>query len=81
MNQDYYDYIRKTHDSQFRFALEQRKLARSAPENQNFRSRSLLYLSDLLLNMGQRVRPVEFQVDVKSMQTHDGTLEIKAKGC
>lgn len=81
MNQDYYEYIRQTHERQYKIALQQRELLVSSPENHTLRSRSLLYLSDLLLTLGQRVRPAEFRVDVHGVQAHEGTLEIKAKGC
>ena len=81
MNQDYYEYIRQTHERQYKNALEQRELLVSSPEKQTLHSRSLLYLSDLLLTLGQRIRPTEFRVDVQSVQSHEGALEIKAKGC
>lgn len=81
MKQDYYEYIQQTHERQYKTALDQRKLMVSSPEKQTLRSRSLLYLSDLLLTLGQRIRPTEFRVDVHGVQAHEGTLEIKAKGC
>ncbi len=81
MKQDYYEYIWQTHERQYKIAIQQRELLVESPENQTLRCRSLLYLSDLLLTLGQRIRPTEFRVDVHDVQAHEGTLEIKAKGC
>ena len=81
MNQDYYEYIWQMHERQYKIALEQRELQVSSPDNPTLRSRSLLYLSDLLLTLGQRIRPAEFRADIHGVQAHEGTLEIKAKGC
>jgi len=81
MRQDYYDFIRQTHEQQFEIARLHQMLKTVAPENPTLRKRSLLYLSDMLLSLGQRIRPAEFQVQVHGGQTHDGSLEITAKGC
>lgn len=81
MNQDYYEYIRQTHERQYKIAIQQKELLALSPYNPTLRSRSRLYLSDLLLTLGQRIRPAEFQVNVQGVQAHEGTLEIKAKGC
>ena len=81
MNQDYYDYIRQTHQRQFEASLIQRELNAASREYPNLRKRFLLYLSDGLLTLGQRIRPVEFRVQIQVGQAQDGTLEIKAEGC
>ncbi len=81
MNQDYYNYIRQTHQRQFEASLIQRELYDASREYPNLRQRSLLYLSDGLLTLGQRIRPVEFRVQNQVGQAQDGTLEIKAEGC
>lgn len=81
MNQNYYDYIRQTHQRQFEASLIQRELNDASRENLNLRKRSLLYLSDGLLTLGQRIRPVEFREQNQVRQVQDGILEIKAEGC
>lgn len=81
MNQDYYDYIRQTHQRQFEESLIQMELNEASRENPTLRKRSLLYLSDVLLTLGQRIRPAEFRVQVQELQAQEGTLEIKAEGC
>ena len=81
MNQVYYDYIRETHQRQFDACLIQMELNEASRENPTLRKRSLLYLSDVLLTLGQRIRPAEFRVQVQGVQVQEGTLEIKAEGC
>ncbi len=81
MNQDYYDYIRQTHQRQFEASLIQMELNDASKENPTLRKRSLLYLSDGLLTLGQRIRPAEFRVHIQEGRARDGTLEIKAEGC
>jgi len=81
MRQNYYDFIRQTHEHQFEVARLHQMVKTIAPENPILRKRSLLYMSDMLLNLGQRIRPTEFQVHVHDGRDHDGTLEITAKGC
>ena len=76
MNQIYYDYIRELNETQYKIAHQQRQLQTSSPKRTSLHSRSLLLLSDLLLSLGQRIRPAQFQVHV-----HDGTLEINTEGC
>ncbi len=73
MNQIYYDYIQELHEQQLGISQRHRELQNSSPIRTTLRSRSLLTLSDLLLNLGQRIRPAEFQVQ--------GTLEINTEGC
>ena len=81
MNQDYYEYIRLIHEGQLKVALQQRELKNLDPDNPTLRKRALLYLSDALLNLGQRIRPAEFEVNVHGAQSQESTLEITAKGC
>ncbi len=81
MNQDYYEYIRQIHQQQYEVHLLQTELKKDSPGNPTRRQRSQLYLSDVLLNLGQRIRPAEFSVQVSGVQAQDGTLEIKAEGC
>lgn len=81
MNQDYYEYIHKIHQHQGEFYLQQLELKGSFRKNPTLRQRYQLYLSDVLLNFGQRIRPAEFKVQVRGAQNSDGTLEIKAEGC
>jgi hypothetical protein len=57
------------------------ELNNASKENPTLRKRSLLYLSDGLLTLGQRIRPVEFKVQIQVRQAKDGTLEKKAEGC
>lgn len=81
MNQHYYDYIRQIHQRQYEISLIQMELKKASQENPTLRKRSLLYLSDALLNLGQRIRPTEFRVQIQGMPAQDGKLEINAKGC
>ena len=81
MHQDYYDYIRQTHQRQFEASLIQMELNTASREHPTLLKRSLLYLSDGLLTLGQRIRPVEFRVQIQVRQAQDGTLEKKAEGC
>jgi len=81
MNQDYYDYIRQTNQRQFEASLIQMELNEATRENPTLRKRSLLYLSDALLTLGQRIRPAEFRVQVQVGQAQEGTFEINAEGC
>ena len=81
MNQDYYEYIHQIHKKQGEYYLHQMKLKDTTHTNPTRRQRYQLYLSDVLLNLGQRIRPAEFNVQVSGAQTSDGTLEIKAEGC
>jgi hypothetical protein len=81
MNQDYYDHIRQIHQKQFEISITQMELENASQEKSTLRQRSLLYLSDALLSLGQRVRPVEFREQIQGGQAQDGKLEIKAEGC
>ena len=81
MNQDYYEFIHQIHKQQGEYYLHQVELKGTSPENPTLRQRSQLYLSDVLLNLGQRIRPAEFSVQVSGVQAQDGTFEIKAEGC
>ena len=76
MDQIYYDYISDLNRQQYRISQIQRQLQNLPPRKPTMQNRSLLMLSDLLLNLGQRIRPAQFQVHV-----HDGTLEINTEGC
>jgi hypothetical protein len=76
MDQIYYDYISDLNRQQYRISQIQRQLQNLPPRKTPLHNRSLLLLSDLLLNLGQRIRPAQFQVHV-----HDGTLEINTEGC
>ena len=81
MNQDHYEYIHQIHQKQSEFYLQQLELKGASRRNPTIRQRYQLYLSDVLLNLGQRIRPAEFRAQVRGAQTSDGTLEIKAEGC
>ena len=81
MNQEYYRYIYQIHRKQLDLSYLQRELTKSPSNNASMRKRVLLFMSDLLLSLGQRIRPSEFQVHVHGEQAHDGTLEIKTEGC
>ncbi len=81
MNQVYYDYIRQIHEQQYELSISLRDLKKASVENPTLRKRSLLFLSDALLSLGQRIRPAEFQVQSQNGQAQDGRLEIKAEGC
>ena len=81
MNQDYYQYIQQIHRKQVEINHLQGELSKASQNNPNLRKRFLLYMSDLLLSLGQRIRPEEFQAHVQGGQAHEGTLEIKAEGC
>ena len=76
MDQIYYDYISDLNRQQYRISQIQRQLQNLPPRKPTMQNRSLLMLSDLLLNLGQRIRPAQFQVHV-----HDGTLETNPEGC
>ncbi len=79
MDQYHSDISHQMH--QYQVHLLQMELKKISQENPTLRKRSLLYLSDALLNLGQRIRPAEFQVHIHAGQAHGGTLEIKAEGC
>jgi hypothetical protein len=81
MNQDHYDFVRLIHQQQYESHLLQMELNKDSRQNPTLRQRSRLYLSDVLLNLGQRIRPAEFRVHEHAGGAHDGTLEIKAEGC
>ena len=81
MEQYYHQYIGQMHENQYIVGIQKRELLVLSPRKPTLRSRSLLYLSDLLLTLGQRVRPIDFRVDVHGVQVHEGTLEIEPKGC
>jgi hypothetical protein len=81
MDQMYHQSIGQTHELQYMVAVQQRTSWEAAPKNPTLRSRSLLYLSDLLIALGNRLRPTDFRVDVHGMQAREGILEINAKGC
>ena len=81
MNQDYYQYIHQIHQKQIGISHLHAELSKASPNNPKLRKRVLLYMSDLLLGLGQRIRPVEFQVHVQGGPAQEGTLEIKAEGC
>lgn len=81
MNQEYYDYIRQIHQRQYEFSVIQMELKRAFQANPTLRKRSLLYLSDALINLGQKIRPAEFQAQIQGTQAQEGKLEINAKGC
>ena len=81
MNKDYYQYIHQIHRKQVEINHLQGELSKASQNNPNLRKRFLLYMSDLLLSLGQRIRPEEFQAHVQGGQAHEGTLEIKAEGC
>lgn len=77
----HHDYINKTIQREFEVAQLLRKAKEATPENPTLRKRTLLYLSNVLLNIGQRIRPAGYRVQVHGVQAQDGTLEIDAKGC
>jgi hypothetical protein len=81
VNQDFYEYIQQIHQKQSEYYFQQMKLRSISKKNPTRRQRYRLYLSDVLLNLGQRIRPAEFSVQVSGPQANDGTLEIKAEGC
>jgi hypothetical protein len=81
MNQENYEFIRQIHQRQSEYYSQQRALKNAFRSNPTRRQRYQLYLSDILLNLGQRIRPAEFRVQVSGLQANDGTLEIKAEGC
>ena len=81
MNQDHYEFVRRIHQQQYETHLLQMELTKNSRQNPTLHQRSRLYLSDVLLNLGQQIRPAEFRVHVQAGGAHDGTLEIKAEGC
>ena len=81
MNQDYYQYIFQIHQEQVEISHLHKELSNTSSHNPTLRKRFLLSMSDLLLGLGQRIRPAEFQVHVQGSQAHEGALEIKAEGC
>lgn len=76
MDQIYYDYISDLHRQQYSMSQIQKQLQNLPPRKPNLQNRSLLMLSDLLLNLGQRIRPAQFQVHVQNV-----ALEINPEGC
>ena len=81
MNQEYYQYIIQIHQKQVEIYHLHKELSNISPHNPTLRKRFLLSMSDLLLGLGQRIRPAEFQVHVQGNQAHESALEIKAEGC
>lgn len=81
MNQEYYEFIRSIHVEQLKVAIQQKELKLLGADSPTLRKRTLLYLSDTLLNLGQRIRPAEFEVHVHGTHAHEGTIGITAKGC
>ena len=81
MNQDYYNYIVQTHQKQVEISHLHQRLGRPTPDSPNLRKRVLLFSSDLLLGIGQRIRPAEFAVQVQGPPSHEGSLEIKSGCC
>ncbi|UCF26948.1 MAG: hypothetical protein JSW42_09870 [Chloroflexota bacterium] len=77
----YYEHVRELHKHRHRLPQAEMELNGLAPKNIDLRNRSRLYLSDILLKIGQLIRPAEFQVHFHVGQAHEGTLEIKAEGC
>lgn len=72
----YYGHVRELHKHRHTVTYGQRPTRTPSAKNTSLRSRSLLVLSDFLLNLGQRIRPAQFQVHV-----HDGALAINTEGC
>ena len=81
MKQHYYEYIHQTHQKQTDYQQRQMELKDASREYSTLRQRSRLYLSDVLLSLGQRIRPVEYRVQGSGVQANDGALEVKAGGC
>ena len=81
MNQDYYRYIYRIHQKQVEINHLQQKVSQTTSRNPTLRMRFLLHASDLLLGVGQWIRPAEFRVHVHGGRAHEGSLEIKAGGC
>jgi hypothetical protein len=81
MNQDYYNYIIQTHQKQVEISHLHQKPGRPVPDGPNLRKRFLLFSSDLLLGIGQRIRPAEFAVQVQAPQSHEGSLDINSGCC
>ena len=81
MDQHFYEFIHQIHKKQGEYYLQQMKLKGASTAHPTRRQRYQLYLSDVRLNLGQRIRPAEFSVQVSGPQANDGTLEIKAEGC
>jgi hypothetical protein len=77
----YYEHVRELHRHRHAIPESQMELQTSSPINTTLRSRSQLYLSDMLLNLGQRIRPAEFRGQILGGQAQNGTLEINAEGC
>ncbi|MFN2211960.1 MAG: hypothetical protein ACK2UE_02710 [Anaerolineales bacterium] len=81
MNQDYYNYIMQIHQKQVKISHLHQGTGRSTSENPNLHKRFLLFTSDLLLGIGQRIRPAEFAVQVQAPQSHEGALDIESGCC
>jgi hypothetical protein len=81
MNQEYYRYISQIHKQQLQISQRQMELSRVSPLHPNLRSRFLLTVSDVLLGIGQRIRPAGYQVYVHPGGVQEGSLEIEAGGC
>ncbi|UCD98914.1 MAG: hypothetical protein JSV42_18560 [Chloroflexota bacterium] len=81
MNQEHYEFIYQIHQQQLNVNLIQEQLRKGSQENPGLRKRTLLYLSDIMLNLGQRIRPVEFRVVNRPGQAQDHNFEINAGGC
>lgn len=81
MDQYCCQFILHIHEHQYKFVKRQRELGIASPNKLTLGDRSLLYLSDLMLNLGQRIRPTKFSKQTHGLQANDGTLGITAKGC
>ena len=72
----HYEHVREIHRHRHAPPQGHRPIQAPPAKTTSLSSRSLLAISDFLLNLGQRIRPAQFQV-----QVHDGTLVINTEGC
>jgi hypothetical protein len=81
MNQDYYQYIVRMHQKQLEISRINTALSNISTDRPALLSRTLLFISDALLILGQRIRPTGLVGRYEVLRANDGTFEAKAKGC
>jgi hypothetical protein len=65
MNEIFYDHIRQQNERLLRTVQMEKELQALRPEQISLRARLLLYTSDALLGLGQRIRPKELRPHVQ----------------
>jgi hypothetical protein len=73
MNQIYYNYIQKRNEKILQSILTENEIKDLNPGKINLRVHFMFLLSDLLLGLGERIRPEETLVFVRERNLDDST--------